>query len=69
MSSAQFCLNLVCFLILTLMKISKLILMEVINIPNVGGMDKYLGLPFLVGKARVKDFTIICEIVKKRIDT
>lgn len=29
-------------------------LLEVINITNVGRVDKYLGLPFLVGRERVK---------------
>lgn len=40
-------------------------LMEVMSAPNLGGVDKYLGFPTLIGKTRIKDFTILCERVKK----
>lgn len=43
--------------------------MEVLPIPNAGGVDKYLGFPSLVWKYRGKAFTFICEKVKKQIDS
>lgn len=36
-------------------------LMEVMSVLNLGGLDKYLGLPSPIGKARIKAFIFLCE--------
>lgn len=43
-------------------------LLNVLDIPNLEAIDKYLGLPSLVGRARAKTFNFLCEKFKQRID-